>query len=80
MQIAGIEFPDDCPTDCPGHDDSFNQGGLCARCPLFNCMESTDEEGEPFRLLEPDDYRKDWAKEWKRWFNAGMTGQPALHF
>ena len=71
--IGGQEFPSKCPEKCLGNHELFMQGGLCHRCPIFNCT------GE-FLLLEPDDYRKDWAKAWKEWFDSGMKGLPELYF
>ena len=41
---------------------------------MFNCKPTDDG----FRLLEPNDYRPDWAKAWKEWFNSGMQGYPEL--
>jgi len=72
--IGGQTFSTECPGACPGRSESFGQGGLCARCPLFNCKPTDDG----FRLLEPNDYRPDWAKAWKEWFNSGMQGYPEL--
>ena len=73
MLVAGIEFPDKCPEKCPEKDKPFYQGNLCSRCPIFNC---SDFDG--FRLIEPEDYREDWAKAWKKWFDEGMKGYPEL--
>jgi len=79
MTVAGIEFPGRCPDKCPGHDDEVGQGGMCHRCPVFNCEEVVDTDGKPFRLLEPNEYRKDWAEAWKRWFDGDLRGRPVLH-
>jgi hypothetical protein len=75
MLIGGIEFPDKCFEGCTLKDQHslFGQGGVCTRCPIFNC--AGDET-----LLDPDEYRADWAKEWKRWFDEGMVGVPYLTF
>ena len=71
IMIGGESFNTSCPAECPGKSESFSQGGLCHRCPIFNCA------GE-FKLLEPSDYRDDWAKAWRRWFDSGMNGFPEL--
>jgi hypothetical protein len=78
MKIGGQELPDSCPLDCSGKKEAFSQGGLCARCPLFNCRSLPDEDGKPFRLTEPDNYRPDWALAWKYWFENGMKDYPQL--
>jgi len=72
--IGGQKFSTRCPENCPGKKEPFMQGGLCHRCPIFNCVER-----EGLRLLRPEDYRPDWAKEWKRWFDEGMKGLPELY-
>jgi len=74
MIIGGQEFPERCPENCPGHDEILTQGGLCHRCPIFNCAGDKD-----MILLHPSDYRPDWAKAWKEWFDGGMKGFPALY-
>jgi len=65
MKIAGIDFPNDCPKDCSFKNDFsiFGQSSICGRCPIFNC-------GGEFKLLECDEYREDWVKEWKRFFDG----------
>ena len=75
MKIGGQLLPAKCPTDCPGKTEAIWQGGLCHRCPVFNCV--PDEEG--FSLLPPEDYRSDWAKAWQEWFDDDMKGLPKLH-
>ena len=78
--IGGQEFQDHCPLDCPEREEPFYQGNMCSRCPIFNC---TPPAGDPdFIMMEPDEYRKDWAVEWKKWFNRGMKGgvNLELHF
>ena len=72
---AKIEIPDSCPQNCPEKGKPFYQGNLCSRCPIFNCS------GDPeYALLRPEEYREDWAKEWKKWFDKGMKGFPDLKF
>ena len=79
MQIGKYEFPDSCPLNCAMLKEDFYQGSLCTRCPIFNCKKLTGPNGEKdWSLLRPEDYRLDWAKEWKRWFDRGMTGWPEL--
>ena len=80
MIIGKQEFPDDCPLDCPEKAKSFFQGNLCCRCPIFNCKKVKGPDGEPFSLLEPHEYREDWAKEFKKWFDGGMIWVPHLYF
>ena len=65
MKIGGYEFPDSCPEECPDkhYMDNFDQGIMCVRCPIFNCSGPED-----IRLLRPEDYNVEWAKEWHRWF------------
>ena len=72
---AKIEFPDNCPRGCPERGKVFSQGDICSRCPIFNCG------GDPeYTLLRPEEYREDWAKVWKEWFDNGMKGSPDLRF
>ena len=72
--IGGQEFPTECPDGCPGKI-FLDQGGLCRRCPIFNCVGPED-----MILLRPQDYRKSWAKAWRKWFDSGMKGWPDLSF
>jgi len=75
--IGGQEFPNKtCLKDeCKfwGDPHALSQGSWCYRCPLLNCV--LDEDG--FNLLNPSDYREDWAKEWKLFFE-GKTDYPKL--
>jgi len=64
-----IEIPDSCPEKCSLRSDYLYQGNICSRCPIFNC-EAIENHDEIFRLLEPEDYREDWAIEWKRFFDG----------
>lgn len=77
VEIGGVEFESTCPSKCPGRSEPMSQGGLCFRCPIFNCIPSPNDP-EQFVLLRPEEYRKDWAREWKRWFDSGMNGLPKL--
>ena len=67
-----VEIPDSCPDNCPEKDSPFYQGNACSRCPIFNC---TPCPGDGFVLCPPEEYRHDWAVEWKRWFDEGMKGR-----
>ena len=72
--IAGSYiFPDKCPKNCLYKQESFSQGSMCTRCPILNCKK--DKDG--FCLIEPEDYRKDWAKEWNDFFKRGT--EPKLY-
>lgn len=66
-----IEIPDECPVNCSFKENMLYQGSMCHRCPVFNCKK--DEEG--FSLLEPEEYRKDFALEWKHFFDTGAFPQ-----
>jgi hypothetical protein len=73
--IGGVEFPEKCPKKCPGKEGPFYQGNLCSRCPIFNC---TTE----YKLMEPKEYRKDWASDFKKWFDSDFNNDyyPQLKF
>ena len=68
MLVAGIEFPDKCPEKCPAKGKPLYQANLCIGCPIFNC---SDKRG--FRLVEPEDYREDYARAWREWFDEWMS-------
>ena len=75
MIIANkYEVPDNCPKNCLFKQEYGYQGGLCHRCPIFNCRKDVDG----FCLIEPEDYREDWAKEWSKFFETGEV--PELRF
>lgn len=74
IKIGSFEFPTRCPNDCELQD-NISQGGLCHRCPVFNCS-SIDEDDEP--LLAPEEYRLDWAQQWDQFFKTGQ--RPQLKF
>jgi hypothetical protein len=86
MIVAGqYEVPDECPENCRFQDDphAHMQGGMCHRCPVLNCAGIPDDSSyaDPdgkFRLLQPEDYRPDWAAEWVRFF-AGEIDAPVLY-
>ena len=83
MLIANkYEIPDSCPENCRFKGvGATSQGDICTRCPIFNCQitEAPEEYGGPFRLLEPNDYREDWAEQWYRFFQ-GEIQMPLLYF
>jgi hypothetical protein len=64
MIVSDIEFPDKCPPECPLLKEPFYQGNLCTRCPVINCTGI-------IVMIDPDDYRHDWAVEFKKWFDSG---------
>jgi len=74
MYIGGQLFPTDCPERCPEKSKPFYQGNTCSRCPISNSV--PDANG--FSLVDPNDYRSDWAKAFRTWFNNGMIGQVNL--
>jgi len=58
------KIPDECPRDCRLMDRI--QGGFCQHCPILNCS------GPPgIRLIEPSEYKEEWAKEWAKFFRDG---------
>jgi hypothetical protein len=87
-----VEIPDECPRSCKflGDTDSLD---FCRYCPVFNCKEVTlskedfylisrpdspyDDETSRFSMLDKSDYRSDWAKEWKKFFD-GEVDMPEL--
>ena len=63
------EIPDTCPENCEFKDGPFYQGNACSRCPIFNCARQSGPGNEwDFCLIEPEDYREDWAEEWFQYF------------
>jgi len=73
ITIGGELFPKECPENCPGKKDSLFQDSFCIRCPIFFI-----NIGKDFMLICPNDYRRDWARAWKEWFDSGMKGYPEL--
>lgn len=63
------EIPDECPHNCEFRSEIawLGQSAMCVRCPIFNCS-PMDEEG--LRMLEPEDFREDWAKAWAEYFQS----------
>lgn len=70
-----FEIPDQCPDLCAFQKDLqfFDSTSMCFRCPVINCLgDSTN------RLIDPWNYRDDWAKEWEIFFKGGPTPQLQL--
>jgi len=65
------EVPDKCPSDCKfnGSFSLHGQNAICGRCPVFCCAETDYGDGVCFPLVDPSDYREDWAVEWVKFFN-----------
>lgn len=63
--------PDKCPDNCKYQEElaRYGQNAMCHWCPVLNCAPCT-EDG--FRLLEPADYRLDWAEAWVEFFRNGI--------
>jgi len=80
MLIQGYNLPDSCPDNCiyKDHIYKYGQSAICRYCPVFCCMEVLDENNQPFRLLEPDQYRIDWLMEWIKLFENGT--EPELRY
>ncbi len=74
IYIGNQLFDTECSKNCPGQEELFSQGNLCLRCPILNCVPGLDG----FCLIEPNDYRQDWAREFREWFNNGCVGYPNL--
>lgn len=77
MKIGPYTLPDACPENCPflGDAQAISQGGMCFRCPVINCT-PMEYEGKQICLVDPADYREDWAAEWEKFFRSGEY--PAL--
>ena len=66
-QTTKYEVPDNCD-GCPRLDSAMYQGDDCCRCPVLNCRLTPYLDGTLFRLVEPEDYREDWAEIYHKWF------------
>ena len=67
-----FECPDKCPDDCELKKEPFHQGSICTRCPVFCCkMPITEEDKKYLPILNPDEFRDDWAREWANFFQTG---------
>lgn len=75
---AKIEFPEICPENCKfknlirdykkNHEICF-----CFDCPIYRCAPS-----KYHIIMSSEEYREDWATEWKTWFDSGMNKNPNL--
>lgn len=90
-----IEIPDTCPETCAFRSEYENFLSYCRYCPVLNCktielseedfyaISSKDEpyndETKKFCLLDPEDYRSDWTREWLKFFK-GEQEVPELKF
>jgi len=72
MKIGEFEFPDKCSENCPflGDIGRNGQNSICGRCPVF-CCTPVEYEGEMICMIDPADYREDWAEEWAKFFEDG---------
>jgi hypothetical protein len=69
-----FECPDKCPENCKMKPSAFYQGCMCTRCPVFNCKEPVTEEDKKYLpLINPNQFRDDWAKEWDEFFKTGKA-------
>jgi len=68
MQIANLEFPTTCPVGCQGKLESWYQGCLCSRCPVYNVPD----------IVSADSYNPIWAAEFHAFIYGGP--QPKLLF
>lgn len=85
MIIANkYEVPDSCPEDCAYLDDmaTFGQNSICGRCPVLTCkvIDGTEDGLGMFCLIEPADYRDDWAKEWEDFFKSRKVPKLKLNY
>lgn len=82
MNIQNLEFPDSCPINCPknGEISKYGQNAICRYCPVFCCYLNPADSinDEPWRLIEPNDFRRDWLEEWYEFFQTGK--EPELRF
>ena len=77
ITVQGITFTvEDC-RKCP-HNGSFALTSPCAHCPIFLCWAIEDTDGSMLRMVEPEDYRKDWAEAFRKWMDGGYKGELEL--
>lgn len=79
--LLQFEVPDKCPDDCKLKGDiaAFGQNSLCTRCPVFNCETPDDVIANEYSpILDPIEYRDDWAAQWVKFFLTGE--EPELYF
>lgn len=76
MKVADhYDMPDKCPKDCSfkGMPMAMGQGSMCFRCPVLLCRDNP----KVGPIIEPEDYRPDWAKQWQLFFE-GKVDFPML--
>lgn len=79
MIVAGdVNVPDKCPGTCAYKAEAQRMGmeSMCMDCPVFCCIAVPDpyhEYGDTgiMYMVDPKDYRHDWALEWKKFFETG---------
>ena len=83
MKIAKIyDVPDRCPPNCPFmHNNKYRD--ICDRCPIYCCTKKHDlseysNKNGMFCIINPEEYRADWAKVWQDWFKSEMNTLPEL--
>jgi len=69
------EYPEKCPENCSLKPESFYQGCACMRCPVL-CCKDDDDGYSP--IIEPEDFRDDWAAEWETFFRIGKEPELKL--
>jgi hypothetical protein len=77
VQIDKYEFDTNTCIQCPESKKNYYQGILCDVCPIFVCQ---DIYNEP--IINSNDYRIDWAKEFHDWIESGFMNEyfPELKF
>jgi hypothetical protein len=78
-QNLQFEVPDKCPPDCTYKNDIGDYGlsAICIRCPVLNCK-IIDESKYGGPIIDPRDFRNDWAADWENFFKTGK--HPELKF
>jgi len=72
FKIDNMIFPDTCPKTCPQKDEGFTyQGCLCSRCPVFSCVPPKNDPLGYGAMLKPEEYNKEWAKEFHTFISGG---------
>jgi len=73
-----FEVPDNCQ-GCHCKPENFSQGNICYRCPIFSCKIMEDIETEElWGLINPEDFRDDWAEAWEKCFKEKTYPQLLL--
>ena len=68
-----FKHPIKCPQSCIFKSEAFfDQGCICTRCPVLCCKQPITEEDKIYMpMIEPDNFRDDWAEEWDNFFKIG---------